>query len=154
MAENFMLYSGRYAGLPADQMRRLMAGIAPKVANTARGLSYVYSWPDLSITCSEMPRDQVRAHLEALVEYVRDIGADEHSRTSRLVDRISRVALVAGIEIEPGRDPEGRTEHLLGALCSGLVPLVFFEDAVYDSMSRLILGPDGSFDDAADVEEA
>jgi len=59
--------------------------------------------------------------------------------------------LAVGVEVQPGRDEQGRAEELIGRMCGGLRPIIFHADAVFDGMARLILAPDGSFDPAAEL---
>jgi hypothetical protein len=152
MAENYALYSRLYTSLPKEQMLELVEGREPEVRLVARGLTYVYRWPDLSVMCSEMPRERLAEHLAGFVGYIRHIsepGATQ--RANRLIDAILGTTLVVGIEAQPGRDDAGRVNDILGRLCGGLQPIMFFDRALYDADSRLLLGPDGSFDPRAIV---
>lgn len=154
MAEEYALYSERYDKLPNNEMQLLAPGITPSVAVTERGRTFIYEWSDLKIICSEMPADNVQTHLDGFEGYVRSVyGGQCDSRGEGLIRRIHRTKLVVGIEIQPERDDSGRTEELIGRLCGGLTPLVFFEDAIYDWNACLILGPDGTYDEDAIIED-
>jgi hypothetical protein len=100
-----------------------------------------------------MPADALAGHLEGFAGYVRQIrGVDSEERAARIIERLRRTRLVVGVEVRPGRDPLGRVSEILGKLCFGLQPIMFFDRALYDSESRLLLGPDGSFDPRATIE--
>ena len=133
-------------------MRHLALATLPTVATTERGLTYTYRWPDLSITCSELPKNRMAAQLDGLVQYVRSVqGGKLDGRGERIVGRILKTRLVAGIEIDPQRDAAGRAEEVLGKLAFGLRPIIFFGNALYDWNSRRLLGPDASFDPASEL---
>lgn len=147
MPENLALYTAEHATLPEDQMRGLMPGLAPDVGTTDRGLTYAFNWPDLTILCSEMPGQGMSEHLEGFVGYVKHVCRGVlGEREKRLIERIRSTKLVVGIEIDPGRDPQERADELVGKLCSGLKPIMFFDNALYEWDGRLLLGPDGSSD--------
>ena len=81
-------------------MRHLALATLPTVATTERGLTYTYRWPDLSIICSELPKNRMAAQLDGLVQYVRSVqGGKLDGRGERIVGRILKTQLVAGIEI-------------------------------------------------------
>ena len=147
MGENFALYSTRWSELPEAQMLQLAGEVRPEVYEAPRGRTFFYSWPDLVIRCSEMPKADLASHLSGFAGYVTKISRGRcEDRGRALIERIKGTKLVVGVEIEPGRDREGRAEELIGKLCNGLAPIMFFENALYDWDGRLLLGPDGSFD--------
>ncbi|HET9768628.1 MAG TPA: hypothetical protein VFS60_17410 [Thermoanaerobaculia bacterium] len=147
MAENFALYSTKWPELPEAQMLELAGQVRPEVYLAPRGRTFFYSWPDLMIRCSEMPKGDLASHLAGFEGYVTKISRGRSENQGRaLIERIRKTRLVVGVEVEPGRDREGRAEDLIGKLCYGLEPIMFFENALYDWDGRLLLGPDGSFD--------
>jgi hypothetical protein len=150
--DNFAFYSQTYEALPEEQMRRLAGVAAFSVATNSDGSRlFCYSWSGLTITCNEMPAKEVPRHLDGFCGYVRSIyGGRPDERGKKIVERLEYTRLVIGIVAEPGRDRQGKTDELLGALAHGLDALLFREDALYDKDNRLVLGPDGSFDPAAD----
>jgi hypothetical protein len=134
-------------------MRRLAGEAAFSIEDDeGEGRSFVYRWPDLTVTCNEMPPQQVPHHLAGFCGYVEHIyGGEPDDRGRAILDRIRYTRLVVGVVIEPGRDADGRAEQLLGALAYGLDALLFHGNALYDKDVNLILAPDGSFDEDADV---
>jgi hypothetical protein len=152
MAENFAFYSQTYDALPEEQMRRLAEGAEFSVDTAEGGRQFAYRWPDLAVTVNEMPAKEVPAHLDGFCGYVRHLYQGQpDARGEQVLDRVRHTRLVAGVVIEPGRDDQGRAEALLGALAYGLEARLFHGSALYDKDARLILAPDGSFDEAADV---
>jgi hypothetical protein len=153
VAENFMLYSQTYDALPEEQMRRLAGeadfGIEEEPGG---GRCFRYRWDRLTIHCHEMARQELPGHLQGFAGYVRHIyGGKPDERGERVLDRIAYTRLGVGVVVEPKLDKKGGAENLLGSLVYGLDALMFYGDALYDKDSRLILGPDGSFDETADV---
>jgi len=99
-----------------------------------------------------MAQPLVPGHLDGFRGYVTHIyGGKPDARGDQILDRISYTRLVVGVEIEPKRDDKGRAERLLGTMAYGLDALMFYGSALYDKDSNLILAPDGSFDENADV---
>ena len=99
-----------------------------------------------------MEEEDVLEHLDGFTGYVRQIyGGNPDARGKLIVDRIFSTSLVVGIEIDPGRDAEGRAEEIVGKLCYGLSPMIFFEDSLLDANCNVILGPDGSYDSCAEI---
>jgi hypothetical protein len=145
MSESFTFYSSEHSTLPPGQMSVLVEGVPPTVEQAGEKVKYIYAWPDLKIICTEFPGAELAEHLEGFVGYVARIfrGSPE-SRALRIVDRIKATKLVVGVEVIPGRDPEERTDEVVGKLCGGLQSIMFFEGALYEWDGRLILGPDGS----------
>jgi hypothetical protein len=154
MAENFALYSSRHTALPDDVMQHLGGAVIPTKAITERGLTYVYEWPDLKVIVSTMPPERIAEHLRGFAGYVSHIYKhDVPDRGQKITEWVLRTKLVVGIEVHPQRDSENRAEHILGSLCAGMRPIMFYSDALYDWMSRLVLAPDGSYDEEAELEE-
>jgi hypothetical protein len=147
MSENFALYSATLDHLPTDQIPHLVPEREPRRETTERGLTYTWAWPDLRIICSEMPDNEMAEHLRGLRAFVERKRAGVLSgRVDTLVEFVSRVTLVVGVELQPRRDAGGRAQDFIGKLSFGMQPLMFFENALYDQDSRLLLGPDGSID--------
>ncbi len=152
MAENFAFYSQSYDALPEERMRELAGDADFKVENAADGRRFAYHWPDLTVTVHEMPAREIPGHLDGFCGYVRHVyHGQPDERGEQILDRIRYTRLVAGVVIEPERDAQGRAEAILGAMAYGLHALLFYGSALYDRDSKLILGPDGSFDAEADV---
>jgi hypothetical protein len=152
MAENFAFYSQTYDVLPEEQMRGLAGDADFAVEEGEEGRRFLYRWPDLTITVNEMPAKDIPEHLNGFCGYVRHIYQDKpDQRGEQVLDRIRYTRVVAGTVIEPERDEEGRAERILGAMAYGLNALLFYGSALYDRDSKLILAPDGSFDEEADV---
>src|SRR5262249_15819106 len=153
MPENFALYSQTLDSVPDDQMLKLVDGIRPIISPPQGGLSYPYEWDALTITCYMVPNEEIAEHLHGFVGYVRHIyGGDVPPRGEKLIRRIQRTKLVVGVEINPGRDPEERSDEIVGKLSYGLQPIIFHADALFDQDSRLLLAPDGAFDAEAQVD--
>lgn len=153
MPENFAFYSATYDQLPDARMREL-AGDSR--FSTQRGddggRSFVYRWPNVTVTCNEMPAKQVLGHLEGFAGYVLNLYQGRlDQRGVQILERIRHTRLVVGVIVEPERDPEDKAEELVGAMCNGLDALMFFEGALYDQNAKLILGPDRSFAEEADI---
>ena len=149
MPENFALYSRTYSTLPEDHMLKLAPGAQVDAGITERGMTYRYRWTDLTIICSVMESGELQEHLRGMAGYVSHIyGGELPERGDVLVGRVLQTKLVLGIEIQPERDAEGRAEELMGKLCAGLQPLIFYWNAIFDAQFRLLLGPDASFDPA------
>lgn len=153
MPANYALYTTEYDHLPCDNMRQLADDVSPEIGQTERGLTFTYRWPDLEIIVSEMPQEKLAEHLRGFEGYVRNgiYRGQTPPRGEAIVRQIRRVKLVVGVEVRPDVDDAGRAEELLGRMCAGLQPLIFYKDAVYDWMSRLLLGPDQSFDPSAET---
>jgi hypothetical protein len=153
MPEIFTFYSQTCDSLPEPQMRLLAEGADFSVGQTDEGgRSFVIRWPDLTITCNEMTPQKVPEHLDGFCRYVRRIlGEEPGERGEQILERIRHTQCVVGVIVEPERDEEGVAENLLGAMAHGLDALMFHGVALYDKDARLILAPDGSFDEEADV---
>jgi hypothetical protein len=152
MAENFAFYAQTCDSLPEEQMRGLAGEADFSVETGPDGRRFLYRWPDLAITVNEMPAKEVPEHLRGFCGYVQHIyGGKPDDRGKQILDRIRYTRLVAGVIIEPGRDEQGRAGQLLGAVAYGLEALLFHGSALFDKDARLILAPDGSFDESADV---
>jgi hypothetical protein len=157
MAENFCFYSQIYDALPDEEMRGLAGKVGAKLAvaqqpGGGRQFVFRWRWRKLSVTCNEMPAREVPDHLQGFRGYVLGIyGGKPDERGEQILDRIGYTRLVVGVVVEPKCDTAGRAEQVLGALAYGMEALMFFGNALYDKDSRLILAPDGSFDEAADV---
>jgi hypothetical protein len=152
MAENFAIYCQTCEALPEERMRELAGEAEFAVAEDDGGRSFTYEWSDLTVTVHEMPARELSEHLDGFCGYVRHIyGGAPDERGEQVVERIRHTRLVAGVVIEPQRDAEDRAESILGAMAHGLNALVFYDSALYDSDSKLILAPDASFDADADV---
>jgi len=151
MPEHFAFYSSAYESLPEDNMRSLAGDAAFSIKDSDEGgRSYVYAWPNMTITCNEMPATQVPNHLEGFAGWVQRIYKGEpDERGIAILQRIRATRLIVGMVIEPLRDDEGVAEQLLGTLSNGLDALLFFDSAIYDKDAILLLGPDGSFDEHA-----
>lgn len=152
MVENFALYSQTHEELPEDQMRALAGESKFSVKKAKAGRSFVYKWPKLTVTVNAMAPDELADHLNGFCGYVESI-CDGHpdERIEQLQYRIQQTALVAGIVVEPERDHEAPVEGLIAAIQYGLQALLFHDSAIYDCDARLILGPDGSYDEEADI---
>jgi hypothetical protein len=153
MPANYALYSSKRDHLPREIMRQLADSVTPEIGITERGLTFTYHWPDLKIIVAEMPQDQIADHLQGFEGYVRHgiYHGDTPSRGAEIIGQIRRVKLVVGIEAQPDIDEAGRAEELIGRMCGGLRPMMFCQDAIYDWMGRLLLGPDQSFDPSAEL---
>ncbi len=152
MAENFAFYSQIYDALPDDRMRDLAGAADLAIEETGDGRRFLYRWDDLAVIVNEMPAKEVPGHLDGFRGYVRHIYRGKlDERGKQVLDRIGYTRLVASAEIEPCRDREGRADGILRAMAHGLHALIFHHSSLYDTNARLILGPDGSFDEEADV---
>lgn len=153
MPENFALYSRSADSIPLEHMQVLADDVAPELAETERGTTFIYRWPDLTIIVSQMPAVQLAEHLRGFEGYIRQhiYKGKVPTRGERMIRTIRATQLVVGVEFQPGRDEQERAEELLGRMCGGLRPVMFHNDAVFDWMSRLLLAPDGSFDPAAEL---
>ncbi len=154
MPENVAFYSQTYDALPDEEMAKL-AGTAKLTVErdpAAGNRTFVYRWRGLTVRCTELPQAEIPAHLDGFCGYVRKIyGNRPDARGRQLLDRIRYTRLVVGVTIEPGRDPAGRAEELLGTIANGLDALMYFGGGLYDKHAKLVLGPEGSFDPAADL---
>jgi len=151
MPEHFTFYSAAYDVLPEEHMRDLAgeADFAVKERDEG-GRSYVYTWPNMTITCNEMPAAHMANHLQGFVGWVQRIYQGQPDERGRaILQRIRDTRLVVGMVIEPLRDDAGVAEQLLSTLSNGLDALLFFDSAIYDKNAILLLGPDGSFDEQA-----
>ncbi|MHC5537354.1 hypothetical protein ACYOEI_03855 [Singulisphaera rosea] len=154
MPENLALYSRSLDKLPQAQMAALADQIAPKLERSQRGTTHTYVWSDMTIVVSEMPGAKLSEHLRGFEGYVfQHIYKNKPpERGLQIIRSIRETRLVVGVEIRPGRDVQGRAEEFVGRMCGGLRPFIFYEDAVFDWMFRLLCAPDGSFDPEADLE--
>jgi hypothetical protein len=152
VAENYAFYSHTYDALPEENLRQLGSDCKFTVTGGADSRTFVFQWPNVTVTCNEKPRKELPNHLDGFCGYVKHIYRRKlDSRGEDILDRIQYTRLVVGVVVEPGCDREGRAERVLGALANGLDALLFCQSALYDKNSKLILAPDGSFDPEADV---
>jgi hypothetical protein len=151
MSEHFAFYSSAYESLPEDHMRALAGDAEFAVKDSAEGgRSYVYTWPNMSITCNEMPAPQLPNHLQGFAGWVQRIyQGNPDARGLAILQRLRDTRLIVGMVVEPLRDDAGVAEQLLSTLSNGLDALLFFDSAIYDKNAILLLGPDGSFDEQA-----
>jgi hypothetical protein len=152
MAENYAFYSHTYDALPENELKKLSGDCKFSLRPGADGRTFVFEWPDVTVTCNEMPKKNLPTHLDGFGGYVKHIYRGKlDSRGESILDRIQYTRLVVGVVVEPGCDQAGRAQRILGALANGLDALLFCQSALYDKNSQLILAPDGSFDPKADV---
>jgi len=153
MPENYALYARSYDSLPQAEMEALGHGTTVEKAQTDRGVTYIYRWPDLTIIVNEMPASQLAEHLRGFEGYISQhiYNGKVPRRGKDIIRDIRATRLVVGVEFQPGRDKQGRAEELLGRMSGGLHPIIFHADALFDWMSRLLLAPDGSFDPGAEI---
>ncbi len=153
MTEIFTLYSQTHDSLPEEHMRELAGDAELSIQQHEEGgRQFIFKWDDLTIRCNEMPEQKLPEHLQGFAGWVASIydgNPDERGRN--IQERIRHTRLVVGFVIEPERDEENRAMGILGAMCNGLTPHVFYGNAIYDQDSNLILAPDGSFSEDADV---
>jgi hypothetical protein len=153
MPENYALYTRSYDTLPQANMEALAGDAALEKAQTERGVTYTYRWPDLTIIVNEMPASQLEEHLRGFEGYISQhiYKGKVPSRGKDIIRNIWSTRLVVGVEFQPGPDKQGHAEELLGRMSGGLHPIIFHADALFDWTSRLLLAPDGSFDPAAEI---
>ncbi len=152
MLENLALYSQTLEALPDGEMQVLAPGASLSTEQTEHGFRYIYRWPDLKIVCSVMPEAQRAEHLRGFVGYVKHIsGGHVDERSARIIARILQTKLVVGVEIDPGRDKQGRAGTVLNKLTYGLRPIVFYRNSLLDWNGKLLLGPNRSFDPNAEI---
>ena len=152
--EIFTLYSQTLDQLPDENMAELATGCRYTKSKDADGSpSYSYRWSDgLSVTCNVMGPTELAEHLRGFAGYVESIYKGQpDERGKQIIDRIKKTTLVIGIVVQPGRDSEGRAEELLGCMCGGLTPIMFYGDTLYDHKGCLLLAPDGSFDPTGEI---
>ena len=99
-----------------------------------------------------MPPSELAEHLRGFEGYISQhiYHGQVPPHGKDIIRSIRATLLVVGVELQPGRDQEGRAELLLGRMSGGLRPIIFHADALFDWTSRLLLAPDGSFDPAAE----
>src|SRR5262249_23318924 len=150
--EQFAFYAQTYDALPEEQMRRLAGSADFSIETADDKRQFVYRWPELTVTVNEMLAREVPGHLAGFCGYVNQIHKGKpDKRGEHILDRSRYTRLVAGVGVEPERDAAGRAEDLLGKMAYGLEALLFYDSALFDKDSRLILAPDCGFDDEADV---
>lgn len=116
------------------------------------GTFFRFSWEDLSIECSLMPRSFIKEHVHQLARDVSRADAGRNTeRTGLLVDRLLRTRLVMTVQVEPGRDGQGRANLVLARLALGLDAVVLTAGVLFDTRFRLLMAPDGSYDPAAEL---
>jgi hypothetical protein len=154
MPENFAMYARTDDELPHREMLRLADDVRPTLAETDRGLTYTYTWPDLTILVSVMPAIQLADHLNGFEGYIRQYVYEGNvpPRGEQIIDRIRETRLVVGVEAQPERDAQGRADELIGRMSRGLHPIIFHADGLYAWTGRVLLGPDGSFDPEAEID--
>jgi hypothetical protein len=117
----------------------------------AAGQFFVFDWGNVELTLNVLPQEELGEHLSGFVGWLSDRYENRFDdRGRRLVDRIQATGLVIGVVIEPDRDE--RVDGVLGAIIHTLQAFVFWDGAILDTQARLILAPDGSFDEEADVD--
>lgn len=154
MPEHFTLYSTKYEELPDDEMALLASdGIELTIgANEDGERRYVYRGPGFEVVCTALAARKVPGHLQGFVGWVRKLcGGAPDSRVQRIIERIHATRLVIGVVITPEREAAGRAEQVLATLCSGTESLLFFDGEIYDKNAVLLLAPDGSFDETAEI---
>lgn len=152
--ENVALYSCCATEFPHEEMLHISEDVTPTHGMTERGMTYEYSWPDLKVIVASLDKEKLPAHLNGFAGYVNHIyKGNIPPRGQAIVERILGTKMVIGIEIQPGLDDEGRAEEIVGCLCGGFRPIMFCNNALFDWQSRLLLGPDQSFDPESNPEE-
>ena len=153
MSESFALCSRSVGSLPREQMQALADDLAPECAETERGLTFTYRWPDLTIIVSQMPGLELAEHLRGFEGYIRRhiYKGNVPERGERIIRSVRATRMVVGVELRPGRDDQERSDELIGRMSGGLRPILFHSDSLFDWSSRLLLAPDGSFDPAAEL---
>ena len=141
--DNYALYSNRVHELPADKIREIANPQDFYITKTNDGSkSHVYVWNDLKITINQMPVANMPKHLSGFSGYITHLSNKKGIQVnSELVNRIMSTTMVLGVIVEPGIDPEGRAEEVIGAITSNTDSIMFFSDGIYDSNANLIIGP-------------
>jgi hypothetical protein len=153
MPEHFAFYSTTYETLPDEDMRSL-AGAAEFSVGEAEdgGKQFVYCWPNVQITCNEMPAHQVPNHVQGFTVWIQRIyQGNPDERGKAILARIGATRLVVGVVVEPLRDEQGIADQWLGTLSSGLNALMLFGSALFDAQARLLLAPDATFNPEAEI---
>ncbi|MBN1801735.1 MAG: hypothetical protein JW891_09535 [Candidatus Lokiarchaeota archaeon] len=145
MTESFVLHSRKYDILPSFQMKCLVRELKPEEMKNEKGLVYLYEWEDLRVECMELPEEEREKYLEGFLMYVRTIGSNYPFQVIELINKLRKTTLVVNVDITPKRDPQGRAEDIIGKLCYGLKPIVYFEGTIFDHNSNIIFAPEGAF---------
>jgi len=154
MAEHFTFYSQTCDQLPEEALKELAQKLRANLSgmDEPSGRTYFFDWPGIKITCQQLKFQDLDQHLVGFRRAVRSIlGRAPNERDEHLLKRISHTRLAVGVIIEPGRSAGTQGPELLESFRSGLHAMMFHVGAIYDQESRLILGPDRSFDEEADV---
>jgi hypothetical protein len=159
MPDQLAIYSQITNQLPEEFLRDVAKQVAPEASfqvevdqeDASAGKFYVFDWGDVELTLNVLPQEELGEHLSGFVAWLMDLFENRFDdRGRRVVDRIQSTGLVVGVVIEPGRDE--RVDGVLGAIIHTLQAFVFWDNVILDSQARLILAPDGSFEEEADVD--
>src|ERR1043165_8784742 len=106
MPEHFTLYSAAYESLPEENMRQLADAAEFSVSDTEDGgRRFTYTWPNVRMTCTEMPAHQVPNQLQGFAGWIMHIYQGKpDARGKAILDRIHASRLIVGVVIEPLRD--------------------------------------------------
>src|SRR5579871_1364201 len=154
MPDNFALYTQRYGALPSERMQQLVDRVTPEMTTAGQSVSYIYRWPDLIVRVNVMPTHELAQHLQGFAGYVQQAiyQGQVPERGEQIIRAILRTRLVVGVVVEPDRDDQGRVQELIGRMCGGLHPIMFYGNALYDWIGRLLLAPNGSYDQDAEFD--
>ncbi|MBU2714384.1 hypothetical protein [Zooshikella harenae] len=142
--ENYALYSQTLSKLPEKEMLNLIHGIKPIISSQDGNILFTYNSGSFSATCILMNQDDIPDHLESFTHYIDYISkAQEVSKDyiDSIKSKILKTTLVLSINTIYNDEDEPIAEDLIGKLCFGLNPIVFFNDSLYDQNSKLILAP-------------
>lgn len=141
--ENFTLYSQTMKELPEENI----AGICDPNSflidkNPTGSKTYDYEWPNVRISITAIPKNELEEHLKGFVGYVYYLSNQNKIQPNPLlINRILSTKMVLVITVEPCMDSEGIAEEVIGIIRSHTESLMFYCDRVYDEDINLLLSP-------------
>lgn len=108
MADNFAVYFP-FQGMPtSDQLEAIAEGAEVTITSP---ISATIAWPDVTVSLTMMPPQDVPQHLNGMIGWVRQNGGSD-----ALVTRIFHALGVAGCVVDPGFDADNKAIALCATM--------------------------------------
>lgn len=108
----------------------------------------------MTIFCRYMEDKKREEHLKGFFGYIRSIYIRCNVNpkfTPKLKNKIISSITVVGIEVEGAQLDEEILTEFMGKMCNRFKPIIFHNGSLFNYDSKLILSPDGQFNENVEI---